>query len=58
MKNGKRPTKNQSIFIEEHGLNPQNWLICKDTSTEMYIVHKHSDKTTRVIPKGEKEWQF
>lgn len=51
MKNGKRPTKNQSIFIEEHGLNPMDWLVVKDNPTEMLLVHRYSDKTTRRIAK-------
>lgn len=51
MKNGKRPTKNQSIFIEEHGLNPFDWFVVKDNSTEMLLVHRHSDRQTRRIAK-------
>lgn len=53
MKNGKRPTKNQSIFIKEKGLDPAVWLITKDTPEKMELVHRHSDRTTRTIHKGE-----
>lgn len=38
--------------MEEWKLDAHNWLVVKDTSTEMVIVHKHSDKTIRTIPKG------
>lgn len=51
MKNGKRPTKNQSIFIKEKGLDPTVWLITKDTPDRMELVHRHSDRTTRTLHK-------
>ena len=41
---GTRPTKRQAIFLQEHRLNSQNWLICKDTPTEMIIRHRKSGK--------------
>ena len=44
MKHGKRPTKRQKIYIKDKGLNPDNWLICKDTPEEMTIQHKISGK--------------
>lgn len=49
MKNGKRPTKNQSIFIADHGLDPKDWLIVKDKPTEMVLVHRYSERTTKTI---------
>ncbi len=45
MKNGKRLTKRQKIYLKSKGLNPENWLVCKDTSQEMVIQHKISGKT-------------
>lgn len=51
MKHGCRPTKKQSIFIKKYGLNPENWLVVKDTPDRMELVHRHSDKTKRIIPK-------
>lgn len=54
MKHGKRPTREQRKFIKSRGLIPENWLIVKDTPTEMHLVHRHSDKTKRIILKGEK----
>ena len=53
MKNGKKPTYSQRQLMEEWGLDAHNWMVVKDTSTEMVIVHRHSDKTTRTIPKGD-----
>ncbi|EUJ27338.1 DUF6906 family protein [Listeria cornellensis] len=44
MKQGKRPTKRQSIFITSHRLVAANWLVVKDTSIEMQIKHRVSGK--------------
>ena len=56
MKNGKRPTKKQAIFIKMHGLNWENWLVVKDTPDRMELLHRHSDKTIRVITKENERW--
>ena len=53
MKNGKKPTREQRKVIERWGFDAHNWFVVKDTTTEMLIVHRHSDKTQRVIPKGD-----
>lgn len=53
MKNGKKPTVKQRKFIKSHGLNWENWLVVKDLPEMMLLVHRHSDRTTRVIHKGE-----
>lgn len=55
MKNGKKPTVHQRKFIQSKGLNTENWLVTKDTPTEMVLVHRFSDKTTRIIHKEVKE---
>ena len=50
MKNGKRLTKKQKIFLKAKGLNSDNWLVCKDTTEIMVIKHKYSGKE-RIIRK-------
>ena len=55
MKNGKRPTSKQRAVIKANGLNVENWLVVKDTSTEMVLVHRHSSSTTRTIHKEVKK---
>ena len=50
MKNGKRPTRAQKKLMSKYKLNYENWLVVKDTPTEMLVVHRYSDQT-RVIPK-------
>ena len=51
MKNGKRPTKKQSILLAQKKLDPEMWLIVKNEPDKMLIVHRHSDKTMRTIYK-------
>jgi hypothetical protein len=55
MKNPKKPTVAQMKLIVKWKLDPTMWLVSKDTTTEMVLVHRHSDKTIRVIPKGVRE---
>lgn len=42
MKNAKRLTKKQMLFLEEKKLNPLNWFLIKNTPTKMEILHKTS----------------
>lgn len=51
MKNGRRPTVAQKKLMQEWHLNPADWLVVKDTSEEMVVVNRYSDKTTKTIPK-------
>lgn len=50
MKHGRNPTREQKKFLKSKGLNFENWLICKDTPSEMQIEHRHTS-TVRVIKK-------
>lgn len=52
MKNGKKPTYEQRKVIQDWGLDSHDWLVTKDTPTEMVLVNRYSDKTIRTIPKG------
>ena len=62
MKNGKKPTREQRKLLQQWKLDTYSWLVVKDTPTEMVLVHRYSDKTTRIIPKergdgyGEDTW--
>ncbi|MDF2889757.1 MAG: hypothetical protein K0R80_124 [Clostridia bacterium] len=44
MKHGKRPRVKQKIFIESHKLDPDNWLVVKDTPDIMEIVNRKSSR--------------
>lgn len=50
MKHGKKPTRRQKQDIASVRLNPDNWLVCKDTPSELVIEHKISGKV-RIIRK-------
>ena len=52
MKHKVKPTRAQKELLREWGLDPGDWYVIKDTSTEMEVVHRYSDKTRRVIVKG------
>ena len=40
MKNGKKPTNSQREFIKSKKLNPENWLVVKDTPEEMVLISR------------------
>lgn len=44
MRQGKRLTRSQKIFLRERGLNYGNWLCVEDSPKKMVIRHKVSDK--------------
>lgn len=52
MKHGKKPTVSQRKLMTQWKLDWTMWLVVKDTPTEMVLVHRHFDSTTKVIPKG------
>ena len=55
MKNGKKPTVAQRKLMQKWKLDASMWLVVKDTPTEMHLVHRHFDKTKKIIPKGGRE---
>lgn len=44
MKNGKRPTLQQKLIMRSHGLQPDNWLIVKNTPEYLEVVSRMSLK--------------
>ena len=54
MKQLKKPPREQRKLIQSKRLNPDNWMVERDTTTEMVLVHKHFDNKKRIIPKGAK----
>jgi len=51
MKQGTRPTRRQKIEIKGYGLNAENWLVERDTTAELVIVHRSSGKL-RTLRRG------
>lgn len=54
MKQLKKPTREQRKLIQEQELNPADWMIERDTTTEMVLVHRKFDNKKKIIPKGDK----
>ena len=52
MKHAKKPTREQRKLMEKWHLDAHDWFVVKDTTTDMHIVHRFSDKTMRILPKG------
>lgn len=48
---GKRPTLRQKKLIEKWKLNPHNWLVAKNQTDKLTIIHRHTNNV-RVIPEG------
>lgn len=51
MKHGIKPTYEQRKTIQNAGLDPHEWLVVKDTPTEMVLTHRTSDRTIQIIYK-------
>lgn len=56
MKGGKKPTRAQMAVMESKRMKPANWLVIKDTPTELVCVARKSlekdKKQIKVIAKG------
>ena len=47
MKHGKKPTVRQANFIQKTiCLDPKDWLVVKDTSTEMLLISRTEPRDT------------
>ena len=56
MKQLKKPTREQRKLIQSKRLNPENWMVERDTPEKLVLVHKHFDSKKRTIFKNnEKE---
>lgn len=53
MKQLRKPTREQRKIIQSKRLNPENWMIERDTPEKLVLVHKHFDSKTKTIKKGE-----
>ena len=48
MKHGKRPTVRQCKQIKSWGLSCPNWLVVKDTTKVLVIVHRYSGEIREI----------
>ena len=51
MKNGKKPTLKQKLLMRSYGLQPDNWLIVKNTPEYLEVVSRMSLKKIGGRPK-------
>jgi hypothetical protein len=49
MKNGKRPTLNQKKLIKAAGLNPADWLVVKNLSDRLHVVHRDTGNERSIL---------
>lgn len=52
MKHGKKPTREQRKLMEKWKLKSEDWLVERETTTELVLRHRHFDSKTKIIPKG------
>lgn len=53
MKHGKNPTREQKKWLWAQGINPADWMVSKDTTTQMVLVNRHFESRTKVLKKQE-----
>ena len=56
MKHLKKPTREQRKLMEKWKVNTYDWLVERETSTELVLVHRHFDNTKKIIPKGARDY--
>jgi hypothetical protein len=56
MKNGKVPTRRQKILMEDHGLDPERYLVVKNTVEYMEVVSREALKK-QLFPVTRKLWK-
>lgn len=52
MKNGKNPTLRQRNLMERAGFNSDDYLVSKDYSDALIVVHRLTDKTEHIEKGG------
>lgn len=52
MKHGVKPTREQRKLMEKWKVNTMDWLVERETSSELVLRHRHFDDKTKIIPKG------
>ena len=49
---GKNPTREQRKLLIQRGLNTLEWLVQKDTSTSMQLVHRKTGEEMLLVKEG------
>ena len=48
MKQPKKLTRDQKIVVSAHYLNPEEWMLQKESEFYLTLVHKKTGKTKRI----------
>lgn len=57
MKHGKKPTREQRKLMEKWKVNTYDWLVERETLSELVIIHRHFDNKKKIIPKVERFYE-
>lgn len=52
MKHGVKPTREQRKLMDKWKVSTMDWLVERETSSELVLRHRHFDDKTKIIPKG------
>lgn len=55
MKHGKKPTREQRKLMEKWKVDTRDWLVERETLSQLILIHRHFENKTKVIPKGVRE---
>lgn len=55
MKHLKKPTRAQKKLMSKWKLDWRDWLVERETPTELVLIHRHFDRTKKILPKGVRE---
>lgn len=55
MKKLRNPTREQRKLIQKWKMKPEDWMVERDTTEEMVLVHRHFDRVKKIIHKEVKE---
>ena len=55
MKHGVKPTREQRKLMQKWKLDSSMWLVVKDTPEKMELVHRHFERTKKIIRKEVRE---
>ncbi len=53
MKKLRKPTRAQKALMQGKRMNPEDWLVERDTPEQMVLVHRHFNTTKKIIMKKE-----
>lgn len=54
MKHAKKPTREQRKLITKARLKPEDWMVERDTTEKLVLVHRHFDSVSRTISKEQR----